>query len=540
MKKPANRNRKMAYAVCGLILTAVCLFRFFAYGQEEPEETVVYKEETVQSGDLVQGITERGSLVLQTTDQVYDVHIEEEDTEDEEDEDESGRYLKVEAVYVKQGQRIHTGDPILKVTQDSIRSVRRYLESERANAEILLEELENTYEVEQVKAENNRRKSLTDQTFAETVYMVDMAQIETDLALLEDSVAVLEQEIRQIETDLEDGWEAYADLKKSYETYKKRYEEWDPDNLYTYIPLRTEYLESKKRYEDETEKRLEQRETMADKQEEADKKQEEIERLQKQADSRQMEARQAYETAALDGDMAQEIYAYSLQEQEQDIKTAREDLESLNRKLAELHAFVGDDGVVYAGEDGLVTQVYYEAGDTLREDSALITYAGEHACVLSVDVTEEDISSVKVGNDVEIVFTACPETTYTGKVEEIVSTEPSPNTAMVSYPVTVRVEGDTAKLYGGMTGDVTFVTGQVTEVLYVSRKAVLKENDASSVLMRDADGVIVRRAVETGFSDGVHVQIVSGLSEGDTVCIETKMEAGEETGVQETSPGGQE
>ena len=151
------------------------------------------------------------------------MHIEEEDTEDEEDEDESGRYLKVEAVYVKQGQRIHTGDPILKVTQDSIRSVRRYLESERANAEILLEELENTYEVEQVKAENNRRKSLTDQTFAETVYMVDMAQIETDLALLEDSVAVLEQEIRQIETDLEDGWEAYADLKKSYETYKKRY-----------------------------------------------------------------------------------------------------------------------------------------------------------------------------------------------------------------------------------------------------------------------------------------------------------------------------
>lgn len=538
MKRPGNRKRTIRCAVCVLLLTAACLGWLFEYGQKKPKERTVYKEETVQVGDLAQGITERGSLVFETTDQTYLVHMETEDDADEEDE-ESGRYLKVEAVYVKQGQRVQAGDAVLKVTQDSIRSAGRYLESEKANAEIQLEELQNTYEVEQVKAENIRRKSLADQTFAETVYTVDMAQIETELALLKDSVAVLEQEIRQIETDLENSWEAYADLKKSYETYEKRYEEWDPDNLYTYIPLRTEYLESKKRYEDETEKRLEQREMMADKQEEADKKKEDIERLQKQADSRQMEARQTYETAALDGDMAQEVYADSLQEQEQNIKTAWEELEECTQKLADFHAFVGEDGIVYAQEDGLITQVYYEAGDTLREDSTLITYAGVHDCVLSVDVTEEDIPFVKVGNTVEIVFTACPEKTFTGTVEEIVSTEPSQNTAMVSYPVTVRVEGDTSKLYGGMTGDVTFVTDQVTEVLYVSRKAVLQENDAAFVLMRDADGNIGRRAVETGFSDGVHVQIVSGLSAGDRVCIATGMEAGEDTEAGETSPGGQ-
>ena len=39
----------------------------------------------------------------------------------------------------------------------------------------------------------------------------------------------------------------------------------------------------------------------------------------------------------------------------------------------------------------------------------------------------------------------------------------------------------------------------------------------------DENGSIVEKDVTTGFSDGVNVEITEGLSQGDTVLIESKV-----------------
>ena len=440
-------------------------------GREDSKETTIYKEEIVSCGDLLQGITERGNLTFLTSDQKFDVVID--DTAEETDDEEESRYLKIEEVYVCQGQRIRAGDPVYKVTERSMRSIRRYLEAKAADAGVLLEEKQSEYEAEAVKAvkaEGVLQKSLSDQAWAETLYAVEMAKAETEDVLTADSLAVLEQEIRQIETELEDGYEEYADLKEEYEKYKRRYEEWDPDNLYTYVPLRSEYLEQKQRYEEETKKREDKRGEILDKQEEIQDIREEIARLSAGDGAEEMEARQRRETGS-----------------------------------------------------GLVTQVSCEEGDILREGATLLSWVEEGDCLLSVDVSEEDISAIETGDDVIVVFTAWPEDTYEGCVWEIESTTPSRNTAAVSYCVTVKMEGDTSKLYGGMTGDVTFITDQVTQAIYVSRRAVTEEEGKTWVRIRGEDGEITRREVETGFSNGTQIQILDGLSAGDTVYIETKV-----------------
>lgn len=520
----------MAAAAVLIVLLAAAYTVFIQ--PKSKEDVILYKEETVSFGDLTQGIMESGSILLQTKDQQYDIVIEEEDDdEDDDDDEEDTRYLKVEAVYVKQGQRIAAGDPVMKVTQRSIRSLRRYLEAEYADAEIALEELRNEYEIGQVEAGNTYQKSMTDAAWSQTQYEIDQAQIVLEIAQLTDSIAVLEQEIRQIETDLENSWDDYAELKKTYEKYERRYNEWDKGNLYTYIPLRTDYLAAKEKYETETENRLDKREEMAEKQEEILEKQEELVRLQGKTERKQLEARQTYETSSLAGSMAQDVYTYSLSTLEQNIETAQKELEDIGKRLSDFDSFVGEDGIVYAKGDGLITQVYYEAGDILREESVLLTYVEENSYVLSIDISEEDIPYIEVGDQVTIVFTAYPDETYTGTVEEIVTTETSENTVTVSYPVSVRVEGDTSKLYGGMTGDVTFITDQVSQAVYVSRKAVISEGGKNYVLIRNEKGEMVRKEVETGFSDGMNIQIVSGLSEGDIVYIESHVSA--ETGGQD-------
>ena len=93
----------------------------------------------------------------------------------------------------------------------------------------------------------------------------------------------------------------------------------------------------------------------------------------------------------------------------------------------------------------------------------------------------------------------------------------------VVYEVTVTVQGDVSGLFQGMTGDITFITRQSEETLYVYKRAVITENGKSYVKVREDNGNIVKREITIGFSDGTYIQVVEGLSEGDVVLIESKV-----------------
>ena len=60
-------------------------------------------------------------------------------------------------------------------------------------------------------------------------------------------------------------------------------------------------------------------------------------------------------------------------------------------------------------------------------------------------------------------------------------------------------------------------------MLYVSNKAIINEGTSYYVKMKDENGIIQKVQVITGFSDGINVEITSGLEEGDTVLIESQV-----------------
>ena len=84
----------------------------------------------------------------------------------------------------------------------------------------------------------------------------------------------------------------------------------------------------------------------------------------------------------------------------------------------------------------------------------------------------------------------------------------------VYYTVTVTVQGSCPGLYEGMTGDVTFVTKRAEGGLLCVKPRSVQRGTKSYVEVRDDSGNIVKQEVTTGFSDGVHVEVVAGLSEG--------------------------
>jgi HlyD family secretion protein len=235
------------------------------------------------------------------------------------------------------------------------------------------------------------------------------------------------------------------------------------------------------------------------------------------------EAENEYSSALLEGELAQEIYDYSVDSLSDAVVEAQAELDEIQNKVNAFESFVGEENQITAKESGLVTGVNYEAEDTLINTGAMLTYVKENEYTVSIDVSEEDIAAIAIGDTVELVFTAYPDETWQGTIISITTSATSDHAATISYPVTIHVEGDTTLLYGGMTADVTFVTDSVRDVLYISKKAVFEEEGIFYVYKKDENGNRKKVQVSTGFADMTSIEITSGLSEGDIVYIESVM-----------------
>lgn len=231
-------------------------------------------------------------------------------------------------------------------------------------------------------------------------------------------------------------------------------------------------------------------------------------------------AKKTYDAAMLQYSNAKTLYNVAMDGIDDDVKDAQETLKDAQKALKTFEKYAGT-GVIKAECSGTVTSVGYEDGETLSTDTDIATYMNSDAVTTSVSVAQDDISEIEVGDTVNISLSAYEGKTFHGKVTSISTT--SSGTSTVSYPVVVTMTGDVSSIYAGMSADVTFVTKEVKNVLYISNKAVETEGTKSYVTKKNSDGSTTKTQVKTGFSDGHDVQIESGLSEGDTVLIESRV-----------------
>lgn len=517
----SKKRRKLILFLLGLtvIIGAACYTLFIQPSLNE--DYYEYKETQIQFGDLVQGITESGSIdfVTESLDYELDFDFSDDEDEDDEDEEENSGYLRIEEIYIANGQRIKAGDAVLKFTDKSMANLRQKLKSAKSEAEIALEEARTDYELNALSARQTYDSNILDGSSAESIYTLTTVSLQKEIEQAQAQVSIWETEIRQIEKELDDTWEDFDELEEEYEDALYEFNHTHEEASVTkYITAREEYLSIKERYESARDERLEQREKMVELQEDIDNQALIINAMLQKLERRNLDAKQSYEVSSLNGELAEGIYNYSLDSLAETVRQGQEDLEAARKDLEDFEEFV-QDGILYAGEDGLITGIAYEEGDYLITEGPLFSYVKDGNYIITIDIAEEDIPYVYVGEEVNIEFSAYPDEYYEGIITEITTSSSRQSSTTVSYPVTIEISGDTDKLYGGMTGDITFITEEAQEVLYVSKKAIVKEEGKFYVYQKREDGEYELFEVETGFSDGINIQIVSGLEEGETVYI---------------------
>ncbi len=540
------RKKMILFAGILFLLLLACLYTL-VIRPARSRENYVYKEEAVNRGDLVLGIMESGSLSFTEKEVAYDLDLsliydddESDSDDDEEDDEDADKYLEISQVYVVSGQQVEEGDALFSLTESSVAAVRRKISAALAEAEISLSTAQTEYETSLISAKSTYDSSVKKGNRASEEYQAATSQSSARITGIEGEIELLTLEIMQAQEALadEDFLEAISEAQTAYTSAKNKYEDTDVHNTTAYISNLNAYEQARETLDQLLTQKETYENTITDNQSEIEKKQKELQSAQTGKVLDDQQAKNDYNSAVLSGELAQDIYDYSTESLQDTVTQAQSTCDELQQLLDDFDAFAGEDGTVYAPEDGLLISVNCEEEDELTAESTLISYTTRDD-IVSIDVSEEDIAAISVGSSVEIVFTAYPEETYEGTVLSITTTAASDYAATISYPVLIRVEGDTGKLYGGMTADVTFVTDSVEDVLYVSRKAVFEEDGKTCVYRKTESGGMETVEVETGFTDMSHVEIKSGLSEGDTVYLKSLMTAGSEefTGKEEAAGG---
>jgi RND family efflux transporter MFP subunit len=135
---------------------------------------------------------------------------------------------------------------------------------------------------------------------------------------------------------------------------------------------------------------------------------------------------------------------------------------------------------------------------------------------LTVSVPSSRLSAVKIGQVIEFTTDALPGRTFTGKVMFI---NPAIDPASRSAKVVVEVPNQDGQLKGGAFVKGRVVVGNRAGILQVPREALLNwnlEQQTAEVFVARADRA-EKRVVKTGQSNGVTVEVLSGLDENDPV-----------------------
>ena len=505
------------------------------------QEKWVYKEATVERGVLKVGVTESGSLEYGISSLLYDLDLSvvtDSDEEDEEDEEVIQKYLKVEEVYAATGQRIQQGDALVKFTEDSVSDVRKLLNSALIDAKSDYNEAVAEYDLSALEAKTDYELLKIDEKYASAIYQASAKTIDNEISTLEIQLTQCSNKVTSLEEAVTEAQEAYKEALATYEDAQETMSITGTDHTSNFLTVQSEYVSARTRYQNAKQALAQAQDNVSANEEQMASLKEQIALAKARYEIDKLDVNEAYKESLLNGENAQITYDAQMESLKETLKEAEEEKLTLEEQLSAFEAFVGEDGILYADGEGIVTEVNYEAGDTLTQMGTIVAYAAPQDMTISVDMTQEDVVALSVGDTVEVSFTAYPDTIYEGKILSIDTTATSRNSATISYQVVIGVEGDTRALYGGMTADITFVTEEKADVLYVSRKAIVEENDKTYVYVQTALGGKELKQVQTGISNGTSIEITEGLSEGDTIYIASKVSSEEEISAQEE--GGQD
>lgn len=204
---------------------------------------------------------------------------------------------------------------------------------------------------------------------------------------------------------------------------------------------------------------------------------------------------------------------------------------------------------VYSPMTGTVSSLSVELGErvvgaNMMTGTEVLRVADLNRMEVVVEVNENDIIRVKLGDTAKVEVDAYLDRDFTGIVTEIANSAKSvglTSDQVTNFEVKIYIlresyedlvsEKDPSPFRPGMSASVDIFTDKKTDVLTVPIQAVTTRTDTTKMKMTGIEDIrtivfvsdgtrALARDVKTGIQDNVKIEIISGLTEGEEVIVQ--------------------
>lgn len=164
--------------------------------------------------------------------------------------------------------------------------------------------------------------------------------------------------------------------------------------------------------------------------------------------------------------------------------------------------------------DGFVSERTADLGEYVSPQQKVATVVRTNPLRIRIDIPEQAIPEVRVGQSVSITTSSWPDKNFSGRVARI-----APNVSATSRTLTVEaeVENSGGALKPGQFATVRILQERAEPAVLIPSRAVITEAGVSRVFVIK-DGHAEQRLVQTGQTEGDLIEIRSGVAADELVA----------------------
>jgi len=156
-----------------------------------------------------------------------------------------------------------------------------------------------------------------------------------------------------------------------------------------------------------------------------------------------------------------------------------------------------------------------ETASGARANQRVATIATGGLPIATFNISEIDVSFIDPGQKATITLDSISDKTFTGKVASVDRVGMIINN-VTAYTAIIQFDTSSDQILPNMAATTNIIIEVKSDILTVPSQAIKYQESQSSVTLLK-DGQEINTTVETGISSDTQTEIVSGLSEGDTI-----------------------
>ena len=217
-----------------------------------------------------------------------------------------------------------------------------------------------------------------------------------------------------------------------------------------------------------------------------------------------------------------ESYELAYENSKEELETAEETLELIQEGQIKKPG-AATNTLVKSTIDGMILDIPVEVGDQVIESNnfnagtTIASVANMGEMIFKGNIDESEVGKISEGMSLILTIGALEDVSFSATLEHI-----SPKGAEINGAVQFEIRADVNLrddqfIRAGYSANADIVLDRVDSVLAISESVLKFEDDTTYVEVEVSPQEFEKRIIETGLSDGIKIQVVSGLTEEEMI-----------------------